>query len=97
MLYLVEPGLVLIAFVAFSFLLIAVLRGRYIPQCFQCGATKVRPSRPLGVLELAAAFLLVRPYRCLGCRTRFHAMRLFSRSRHDPNVSAGINRDSASH
>lgn len=81
MLYLFEPGAILIAFLAFSFLVISFIRGRRIPQCFQCGAFKVRPSRPIGFWDAAATVFLIRCYRCSGCRARFHAMRLFGRSR----------------
>jgi hypothetical protein len=81
MLYLFEPGAILMAFIAFSFLLMTFIRGRQIPQCYQCGALKVRPSRPAGFWDSAATFFLMRAYRCSGCRKRFHAIRLFGRSR----------------
>jgi hypothetical protein len=76
MLYLIEPGAIFLFLIAFSFLLTAVLRGRRIPQCFQCGAIKVRPSRPTGLWDLAGKLLLIRSYRCSGCLLRFHALRL---------------------
>jgi hypothetical protein len=79
-----EPGVILLAFIVVSFLAIVAVRGRQIPQCFQCGAMKVRPSRPVGFWDNAGTFLLIRCYRCSGCRARFHAMRLFSRSRQQP-------------
>jgi hypothetical protein len=79
MLYLIEPGLILISCIAFSFLFALINRGSWIPQCFQCGAAKVRPSRRSGFWDLAGALLLIRAYRCTGCLTRFHAMRLFHR------------------
>jgi hypothetical protein len=82
-LYLFEPGAILFALVAFSFVVVTILRGRQIPQCYLCGATKVRPSRPAGILDLVGTFLLIRSYRCSGCRERFHAMRLLGRSRPD--------------
>jgi hypothetical protein len=81
MLYLFEPGAILMVFIAFSFLVMTFIRGRQIPQCYQCGALKVRPSRPAGFLDSAATFFLLRAYRCSGCRKRFHAIRLFGRSR----------------
>lgn len=81
MIYLFEPGAILFAFIAFSFLAMIIMRGRQIPQCFLCGAFKVRPSRPVGFWDAAATFFLIRAYRCSGCRARFHAMRLFRRSR----------------
>jgi hypothetical protein len=81
MLYLFEPGAILLAFLIFSFLVFSFIRGRKIPQCLQCGALKVRPSRPVGFWDSAGNLLLIRAYRCSGCRARFHAMRLFNRSR----------------
>jgi hypothetical protein len=78
--YLFEPAAVLILLIALSFLILIHMRGRQIPQCFVCGAQKVRPSRPIGVLDFAGSALLIRPYRCSGCLRRFHALRLFSRS-----------------
>ena len=80
MLFLFEPGVILLAFIAFSYLVITAIRGSQIPQCFQCGAIKVRPSRPVGFWDNAGTYLLIRCYRCSGCRARFHAMRVFSRS-----------------
>ena len=80
-LYLFEPGAILFTFLIFSFLVITFIRGRRIPQCFQCGALKVRPSRPVGFWDSAGTLLLIRAYRCFGCRARFHALRLFGRSR----------------
>jgi hypothetical protein len=74
--HLLEFGAVLGALVLMFFLLLAVLRGRHIPQCFQCGAVKVRPSYPSGLVDLVATAILIRPYRCSGCRVRFHAIRL---------------------
>lgn len=86
MFYLVGPGAILMAFIFISFLIMAIVRGRLIPQCFQCGAFKVRPSQPSGFWDLAGNFFLIRSYRCSGCRSRFHALRLFSRSReHSPS------------
>ena len=84
LLSLVEPGVIIVAILIFSFLLIAIARGRQIPQCFQCGASKVRPSRPAGKLDWVANIFLIRPYRCSGCRTRFHAFRPFARSKQEP-------------
>ena len=80
MLYLLEPGAVLVAIVLFSFLIMIFLRGRRIPECFQCGAFKVRASRPAGPIDLAASAFLIRPYRCMGCLARFHALSLTSRA-----------------
>ncbi len=81
MLYLIGPGIILMAFVVLTFLVMSIVRGHQIPQCFQCGALKVRPSQPSGFLDFAGNFFLIRSYRCSGCRARFHALRLFDRSR----------------
>lgn len=80
MIHLVRPGAILLAVIAFSFLIVAILRGRRIPQCFACGAIKVRPSSPIGFVDSVGSFFLIKSYRCAGCRERFHAMRLFSGS-----------------
>lgn len=77
----IEPGAILLFCIAVSFLLVAIGRGRRIPQCFMCGATKVRPSRPVGFWDATATLFLIKAYRCSGCQARFHAMRLFNRPR----------------
>jgi hypothetical protein len=78
LLYLFGPGAILALVIVFSSLVIMTVRGLQIPQCFYCGAIKVRPSRPSGFMDVAATVILIRPYRCAGCLARFHAMRLFS-------------------
>jgi hypothetical protein len=78
MLHIIKPGAILVAVVFLSALVISMIRGLQIPQCFYCGAVKVRPARPSGFWETVAMLLLIRPYRCLGCRARFHAMRFSS-------------------
>lgn len=72
--YLFKPAAIVMAFLGLSFLVMSILRGRRLPQCFSCGAMKVRPSRPCGLLDFAGAFFLIRPHRCAGCRVRFYAM-----------------------
>jgi hypothetical protein len=84
-LYIFEPGAILIALIVFSALVATMIRGRQIPQCYYCGAAKVRSSRPTGVLDVIANLILIRSYRCSGCQARFHAMRLFNRSRQSPS------------
>jgi hypothetical protein len=80
MLYFFRPGAIILAvFFIFGFVVMPILRGRQIPQCFQCGAIKVRPSPPSGFWDAACNLFLIRSYRCSGCRARFHAMRLFAR------------------
>jgi hypothetical protein len=78
--YLLEPGAILIVFISLGFLVNAIFRGRDLPRCFQCGAVKVRPSPPLGFLDIAGSILMIRAYRCMGCRARFHAVTLSHRS-----------------
>ena len=86
MVELVEPGAIIIALIAFTFLAIAIYRGKQIPQCLHCGAIKVRPSQPSGFWDLIGLPFLIRPYRCSGCRARFHAMRISNRFRqHSPS------------
>jgi hypothetical protein len=80
MLYLLEPGAILLILISLGFLAMSILRGRSIPRCFECGAIKVRPSPPIGFLDLTAALFQIRAYRCEGCRARFHAVSLFTRS-----------------
>ena len=79
--FLLESGAILIAIIVFFSMVISMIRGLPIPQCFYCGALKVRPSRPSGFLDLLAKLVLIRAYRCSGCQARFHAMRLLNRSR----------------
>jgi len=76
-LHIFEPGAIIIALIFLFSLIITMVRGFQIPQCFYCGASKVRPSRPSGFLDAVATYILIRPYRCSGCRARFHAIRLF--------------------
>lgn len=79
-LYMVKMGAVLMLFVSLGFVAMSILRGRHIPQCFECGAIKVRPSAPLGFFDLAASILRIQAYRCEGCRARFHVLSLFART-----------------
>jgi hypothetical protein len=80
LLYLLRPGAILIAFIFLGFLTAAILRGRQIPRCFQCGAVKVRPSLPTGFLDLCGSLFQLHPYRCEGCQERFHAFSFSNRS-----------------
>jgi transcriptional regulator NrdR family protein len=41
--------------------------------CPKCKTSEVRRSRELGLGDLAAGWILRKPYRCLGCKTRFRA------------------------
>jgi hypothetical protein len=78
--YLFEPGAILLVLMLLTYVAMAIFRGKQIPQCFQCGAYKVRPSHPNGFLDMAGSIFMLKAYRCSGCRARFHAMRLFSKS-----------------
>jgi hypothetical protein len=74
--FLMKPGAIAAAFLGLSFFVLAILRARRLPQCFSCGAMKVRLSRPSGIGDYLLGLLLIRPHRCEGCRERFYAMRL---------------------
>ena len=56
--YLFKPGAIALAFLALSSLIMTMLRAYRLPQCFACGAMKVRLSQPNGCLEtpLPASF-----------------------------------------
>ena len=82
-----ELGASLIAVVALLFLVIMLLRSHKIPECFSCGAMKVRPSRAVGFWDTVALAFQVRPHRCEGCRERFYALRIFGDSR-KPSIQA---------
>ena len=49
-------------------------RSPCIPSCPDCQSTQVRPSRVRGV-ELLLMALLLRPFRCQRCSTRFWRFR----------------------
>ena len=72
-----ELGAALMAAIACPFLVVVLMRSYRIPQCYSCGAMKVRPSRVTGFLGNLASAFLVRPFRCSGCRERFYAFLLF--------------------
>jgi len=76
--YLFKPGAIVLTLLACLFLTTAILRSYRLPQCFSCGAMKVRLSRPRGFQDSLAGLFLIRPHRCEGCRQRFYAMRLFT-------------------
>jgi hypothetical protein len=73
--YLAELGAALIGGLACLFLVVVFLRSRKIPQCYVCGAMKVRPSRAEGFLDIFVTAFMIRPYRCGGCRERFYGFR----------------------
>jgi len=79
--YTFKPGVIVMTFLALSFLVMAIIRSFQLPQCFSCGAMKVRPSRPVGLLDSLGGLLLIRPHRCSGCRERFYALRVSAGTR----------------
>jgi hypothetical protein len=79
--FFVEFGAILLALIGCPFLIMTLLRSHKIPECFSCGAMKVRPSRPSGWWDSVCGFFMIQPYRCGGCRERFHALLIFGGSR----------------
>jgi hypothetical protein len=79
-----ELGVALMGAVAFPFLILTFLRSHKIPECYSCGAMKMRPSRIVGFWDSLGSAFLLRPYRCEGCRERFHAFLPFSGTRVQP-------------
>ena len=75
------PGILFIAFLALiglAYLLVAGIRTWNLAQCWFCGAGKVRPSKSRSWLDTAVGMLLLKPYRCGGCLTRFYGFRTSS-------------------
>jgi hypothetical protein len=79
--YFAELVAALTAAIACPFLIVVLLRSHRIPECFSCGAMKMRPSRVDGFLDRFLAAFQIQPYRCEGCRERFYALRLFGDSK----------------
>jgi hypothetical protein len=75
--YFAEFGAAMVALIALPFLVMVVLRSRKIPECFSCGAMKVRPSRVVGFWDTFGIAFQLHPYRCEGCRERFYGLRMF--------------------
>jgi len=84
--YFVELGAVLMGVIACPFIIVVLLRGYRIPECYSCGAMKVRPSRVVGFWDVLGNAFLVRPFRCSGCRERFHAFVLLGGARERSEV-----------
>jgi hypothetical protein len=78
--YFAEFAAGLIALICLPILGMMLVRGHKIPECFSCGAMKVRQSRPVGFWDTFGYAFLIRPFRCSGCRERFHAFLLFGAS-----------------
>jgi len=72
----VVPSVIVIVTICAGFAIRCLVRGLALPQCWRCGATKVRRSRSDGFSDAAASLLLLRPFRCTGCRARFYAPRI---------------------
>lgn len=77
----VIPSVLVAVSIWAGFMIRTFVRGLSLPQCWRCGAAKVRRSRSDGFLDAAAAVLLLRPFRCTGCRARFYAPRFLETSR----------------
>ena len=73
--YLAEFGACLVAGIAVLFFVVVIIRSHKIPQCYACGAMKVRPSRAEGFCDVLLTAFVIRPYRCGGCRARFYGFR----------------------
>ena len=80
LLYFGEFIAALLGVIALPCLIVVLVRSYKIPECFSCGAMKMRPSRVVGFWDTFLIAFLVEPYRCSGCRERFHAVRIFRRS-----------------
>lgn len=53
----------------------AAIRSRSLPVCWHCGAREVRYSTSHRLLDNALWPLLLVPYRCWLCQTRFYGFR----------------------
>lgn len=83
--YFVELSAALLAAIALPYLVVTLYRSRRIPECYSCGAMKMRPSRVVGFWDVLGSAFSMAPYRCAGCRERFHAFTLLS----NPNKPVG--------
>ena len=70
-----SPAIILFAICWIVFMTRSFTRACQIPRCWSCGAEKVRRSQSTGMLDTLAAMMLLGPFRCSGCRTRFYATR----------------------
>jgi len=71
----VVAAIVVIGLICAGFMIRCVVRALSIPQCWRCGAQKVRRSHADGPIDTAASVLLLRPFRCSGCLARFYGPR----------------------
>jgi hypothetical protein len=75
------PGILFVALLALcglAYLLMAGIRTWNLGECWYCGAEKVRPSKSRRWMDTAVGVLLLKPYRCAGCLTRFYGFRTSS-------------------
>lgn len=78
----------LMAVIALPYLLVTLYRSRRVPECYSCGAMKMRPSRVVGFWDVLCGAFLITPYRCTGCRERFHAFTFLINSKKPAVVRA---------
>jgi hypothetical protein len=71
------PFIAVIVLIAAGFVIRSFMRSWGIPNCWHCGAPKVRPSRSERFADVAASLVLLRAFRCQGCRVRFYGPRFF--------------------
>jgi hypothetical protein len=76
--YFAELAGILLGVIAGLFVIALFLRSHKIPECYSCGAMKVRPSRVVGLWDTVGLAFQVRPYRCGGCRERFYGFVFFA-------------------
>jgi len=69
------PSIAVVVLICAGFIIRSFIRSWNIPHCWRCGAPKIRPSRSERFTDQAAAMLLLRPFRCQGCRVRFYGPR----------------------
>jgi hypothetical protein len=65
----------LVALTSLAIIVTLGLRTYKIPECYSCGARKVRPTHSVGFWDTLATAFMIRPYRCGGCRERFYGFR----------------------
>lgn len=70
-------GITLLLLCGMGFVVRTGIRTRNLARCWRCGAEKIRPSKSRSMDKLAGC-LVLRPYRCGGCLTRFYAFRTFT-------------------
>src|SRR6476660_5540360 len=69
------PSVAVVVLLAAGFLIRCFMRSWGIPDCWHCGAPQVRPSRSQRFTDVAASLLMLRAFRCKGCRVRFYGPR----------------------